>query len=371
MMIPFFRSFFIFAFIFCGFAPAYAHGGFDFYQIRTCADSGDGSLREAIINANDDPQTQIAFQIPNTDSGYNLKTGVFTIELLSPLPLITAKGTVFDGVAQNIVADSNRSGPEICISGAKLPRNTSGLVFLAADCEIKGLTFSDFASHALIFNGPDARGNRVLGCTFEKNRGCGVVLSDGASNNFIGLAPPRAKNDDDDFAGFYPAQMGNIFRGNGEDFVRIAGQNSRGNSVRGNRFEGTSMPLNLRLNGEKNDQRTPNDALDADSGPNDAFNFPIIQSVKRAPREDGVWHEITVNYAGKPNQNLVLDVSWEAQLAIDGTMKSQNVRTDAAGKGFWKMQVQGYPAGKMRAAVTDENGSTGEMSPVFDVPYLQ
>lgn len=361
--------------LFCvGLRAAHAHGGTDYFHVRSTSDAGVGSLRQAIEFANDDPETQIAFQIPTSDPGYNPKTGVFTIRLRSPLPPVTAAGTVFDGVAQTLILDSNPSGPEVCISGALLPPGAPGLVLEARDCQVKGLSFERFPSHALLLSGPQARAIQVMGNVFENNRGCGVVLSEGASGNFIGLAPKKAKDEDgdDDFAGLYPAETGNTFRANGEDSVRVAGGSSRGNSVRGNRFEESdALPINLRLNGESSRQRTLNDALDADDGPNDALNSPTVTRVARAPREDGLWHLITVAYAGKPNQELTLDLTWDAVLAQSGRAKSQSVRTDASGNGNWQLEVRGYPAGKMRASVTDADGSTSEMSPAFDVPWLR
>ena len=104
-------------------------------------------------------------------------------------------------------------------------------------------------------------------------------------------------------------------------------------------------------------------------------NAPTIQKVTRSPRTDGVWHDIFVSYQGKTNQKLTLSAFWEAQTpAEDGkgtvSSKAQSVRTDKNGQGNWKMEVKGYPAGKMRANVRDEQGSVSELSPAFDVPWI-
>ena len=60
------------------------------YVVTTTADSGPGSLRQAILDANTagtgtaaNPDL-IAFDIPTTDPGYNSATGAFTIQPLGP-----------------------------------------------------------------------------------------------------------------------------------------------------------------------------------------------------------------------------------------------------------------------------------------------
>jgi hypothetical protein len=102
---------------------------------------------------------------------------------------------------------------------------------------------------------------------------------------------------------------------------------------------------------------------------------PTIEKLVRSERTDGVWHDVMVSYRGKKKQKLRLNVRWEAKTPAEngqGTMnfKSTQVSTDAKGLGRWKLQVKGYPAGKMRASVTDAAGRTSKPSPVFNVPWL-
>src|SRR5713101_8829957 len=61
-------------------------------------DSGAGSLRQAINDANLASGSSIAFNIPATDP--NFSAGVFTIKPTSALPMILAPGTIIDGGTQ-------------------------------------------------------------------------------------------------------------------------------------------------------------------------------------------------------------------------------------------------------------------------------
>ena len=69
--------------------------------VTNTADSGPGSLRQAILyaNANDSVPVTISFNIPTTDPGY--ANGVFTIQPLSQLPVLS----------QNITIDGSTRSP--------------------------------------------------------------------------------------------------------------------------------------------------------------------------------------------------------------------------------------------------------------------
>ena len=68
---------------------------------------------------------------------------------------------------------------------------------------------------------------------------------------------------------------GNVISGNGTEGVRIEGAAATGNAMLGNRIYGNGA-LGIDLNG---DGVTPNDPLDADGGPNNRLNFPVISAV--------------------------------------------------------------------------------------------
>jgi len=114
-------------------------------------DTGPGSLRQALINANANPGPHtIVFGIPGT--------GPFTINVLSPLPVITNSVTI-DATTQPGFAGR----PVVVVNG--LSSTGDGLYITAGNCTVKGLAIHSFP-------------------------GSGIVLAMGSSNmiqgNFIG-----------------------------------------------------------------------------------------------------------------------------------------------------------------------------------------
>jgi parallel beta-helix repeat protein len=119
--------------------------GFAIYRwisVTTAADSGAGSLREAIheANANCTPgPCRIVFEIPPPvpDTGY------FTITPAEPLPSVTAERVTLEGSRQTtFTGNTNPRGPEIAIDG-RLARR--GMRMLAR-CEavVEGLAIGNF-----------------------------------------------------------------------------------------------------------------------------------------------------------------------------------------------------------------------------------
>jgi hypothetical protein len=67
--------------------------------VTTSADSGAGSLRQAIVDADalhGQQPVDIVFNLPTTDQGYNPGTGAWTFEVDSSLPTLTATGVTID-----------------------------------------------------------------------------------------------------------------------------------------------------------------------------------------------------------------------------------------------------------------------------------
>jgi parallel beta-helix repeat protein len=89
------------------------------YTVTTTADSGPGSLRMAVINANASGSgNTIQFNIPTSDAGYNASTGVWTITPLSAFPYITQSNITIDGNSQTVAqGNTNPDGPEIMLFG--------------------------------------------------------------------------------------------------------------------------------------------------------------------------------------------------------------------------------------------------------------
>jgi hypothetical protein len=85
-------------------------------------DSGVGSLRQAIIDANASAGADnILFSIDLLDSHYNSTSGVWTIQLLTELPMLTGGYIVIDGNSQTTnIGNTNLLGPEIEINGGNI-----------------------------------------------------------------------------------------------------------------------------------------------------------------------------------------------------------------------------------------------------------
>ncbi len=168
----------------CVFAAAIASGAAaTTFPVTTTADSGAGSLRQAILdaNANAGPDT-ITFNIPGT--------GPFLILPLTLLPPLTG-GTTLDGTTQPGYAGT----PLIelsTFSGAGLRMTGTGAN------TIRGVCLHDFNVGVQI----ESNDNHLEGCfigtdptgTAGPGNGTGVVITAGTSGNVIGGPAPGAGN---------------------------------------------------------------------------------------------------------------------------------------------------------------------------------
>ncbi|MFC1568529.1 Ig-like domain-containing protein, partial [Candidatus Margulisiibacteriota bacterium] len=118
--------------------------------VTNCADSGPGSLRQVIINANTlaGPDT-ISFNIPTTEAGYNTGAGFswWKIQPASNLPAVTDEATIAgETQATFIGGDPNPYGPEIEIDGSLLSGWWKFGISLEADnCVVSHLAINNFA----------------------------------------------------------------------------------------------------------------------------------------------------------------------------------------------------------------------------------
>jgi hypothetical protein len=103
------------------------------FAVLNTADSGEGSLRQAILDANAHPgQDTITFNIPGA--------GAHTIRPLSALPAITDP-VVIDGTYQPGYTDR----PLIVLDGSSAGSQASGLVIVAGDSTVRGLDIGNFS----------------------------------------------------------------------------------------------------------------------------------------------------------------------------------------------------------------------------------
>jgi len=192
--------------------------GSDPLVVNNTEDSGAGSLRQALLDANNNPGAdEIHFNIPGS--------GIHTITPASTLPTITdplvINGFTQPGASQN----TNPAGTgfntvlQIEIEGLGLTGAGTGLNIATEGCKIHGLVINRFSDHGVMITGDNNMitdcfiGTDYLGSINRPNRNHGIMVSTGASGNVIG--------------------PGNLISGNFYG-VYIDGTSSTGNSVIGN-----------------------------------------------------------------------------------------------------------------------------------------
>jgi hypothetical protein len=188
---------------------------------------GDGSLREAIIQANaaTPGPNLIVFNIPAP------RGTVETINVVgSPLPAITTPVTI-DGLSEGSFQHDGSSyswPPLVVLNGSGAGAGANGLVIAnIAGCTIDGLAIDNFSSNGIVITGGSATGNTVFGNelgtdasgTVAEPNGSGIALELGASNNTIGGTTIAA---------------GNLISGNTDLGVIILDSGTAGNVVEGN-----------------------------------------------------------------------------------------------------------------------------------------
>jgi parallel beta-helix repeat protein len=182
----------------------------DVFTVTHTNDSGLGSLRQAITNADATAGTHsIVFNIPGS--------GVKTISPTSALPAITVS-VVIDGTTQPGFSGT----PLIELNGSGCPVGTTGLVISAGGCTLRGLVINRFIGTAIRIQtagGNTIQGNYIgtdaSGSSTQGNMGEGINITSGA-NNIIG--------------GTTAAQR-NVVSGNYNYGIYI---NTNGNTVQGN-----------------------------------------------------------------------------------------------------------------------------------------
>jgi len=189
------------------------------YTVTNTNDSGAGSLRQAIINANNHPgPDDITFDLSDTDPGYWALTSAWLISLNSPLPALTGGDTTIDGTTQTeLNGDTNIFGPEVQVDGTNLAPTVS--IF-------------DIVSD----------GNTIRGLSITRAPSAGVRLSNSAKentiqDNYIGTDPAGVwawGNDTGiEIVGGAHANTvtGCLISGNAGDGMRIEGSNTNNNLI--------------------------------------------------------------------------------------------------------------------------------------------
>jgi len=175
-------------------------------------DSGAGSLRQAILNAdvpiqNGDggPATStITFDIPTTDPGFSSASGSWTITPATVLPTIT-NPVVIDGYTEAGAAP-NSNGPwqsdhavlNIVLDGASAGSSAIGLTVSSNNTTVEGLVVNNFAGGGIWLQGNDDAvqgdflGTDATGTMAEGNPSADVALT--GTGDLVGGTQPADRN---------------------------------------------------------------------------------------------------------------------------------------------------------------------------------
>ena len=196
--------------------------GFDPFLVTNGGDSGPGSLRQAILNANATPGVveTITFAFPGA--------GPHTISLLSALPYITDP-CIIDGTSQPGYSGT----PIIELEGSNITGGlVDGLVITAGNTTVRGLIINRFSANGIevLTNGGNTFqglciGTNAAGTSALPNGIAGIRIRQGSSGNIIG--------------GINPADR-NIISGNTLVGVQLVGVGADDNIIQGN-YIGTDI----------------------------------------------------------------------------------------------------------------------------------
>jgi hypothetical protein len=184
----------------------------DPFLVTNTADSGPGSLRQAIINANEHPGTDTIH--------FHIDCGTQTITPTSTLPTITDP-VIIDGTSQPGYGET----PLIQLDGTGAGVGASGLTITAGGSTVRGLDIVNFsgAGIALEMKGGNLVQGNYIGTdvtgTASLPNGAGLVVKRSADNT-IGGTTSTARN---------------IISGNTQDGIDLEGDSvTTGNVIEGN-----------------------------------------------------------------------------------------------------------------------------------------
>src|SRR5947208_2629106 len=209
------------------------------FTVMNTNDTGGGSLRQAILDANSMGGGTINFNIAGG--------GVHTISPMTVLPTITQTVTI-DGYSQS-GSSTNTNPPtmginavlQIELSGVNSGTNFSGLTINAPNCTVRGLVINRFVGDGIVvetdantiegnFIGTNPAGTMALPNGSGAHGGIVMAFNGTFSNNTVGGTTPAARN---------------LTSGNIGDGILIGG-GSTGNTVQGNLI-GTDVTGTLAL----------------------------------------------------------------------------------------------------------------------------
>lgn len=312
------------------------------YHVTTTADSGAGSLRQAILDANASAGADtISFSLAPTATAY-------VITLASALPDIT--GTVMlDGASQ--ARSTPASTPAIVLDG-QLTLGANGLSFVSGSSgsTVRGLEINGFSNGIYLnhVSNVTIQGNLIgtddMGTTATANSNAGIVLDTATSNTIGGTA----------------AGTGNIIAHNAGVGVLVLGTSSTGNAILGNRIFANGGP-GIDLLG---DGVTTNDTSDNQQ------NYPVLSSVRVTGSDSSASTLITGSINSLANRLLRIEFFASSSRDASGHGEGERyvgfmmVTTDSAGNADFTATVNGIVFDDWVSATATFNGNadTSEFS---------
>jgi hypothetical protein len=340
------------------------------FTVTNTTDSGPGSLRQAITDANTTAGADtINFNIPaSTDPGCNATNGVCRISPATGLPSITEAVTI-DGYSQsgaspNTLATGNNARLKIVLRGKYDDFNQSGLTITGSNSVVKGLIINRWSSNGVFVDNFDnitgASGNRIKGNfigtdykgTIDRgNRFNGVFILQ-AANNVVGGTSPSARN---------------LISRNGLTGVSVDGSvAATGNRILGNSiFNNDGRGINLLSEREDANGATPNDEGDADVGPNNLQNKPVITSATTSSGQTTI--RGTLNSTPSATFTIEFFSSFDpdpsgADPEGETFIGSKLVSTDASGNATFRFSPTTAVAVGRQITATATRNATGDTS---------
>jgi hypothetical protein len=166
---------------------------------------------------------------------------------------------------------------------------------------------------------------------------------------------------------------GNSIFYNGSGVIITGGTGSQGNQISHNGiFRNRSLGIDLGGDGV-----TPNDSNDADSGPNNFQNYPVINSVtiSSGTPHSGPFARVTGTLNSTPNSTFRLEFFISSEAGPSGFgqgelyVGSADVTTDASGNASFVAGFETDPGRPVfTATATDSAYNTSEFSPAYPPP---
>jgi hypothetical protein len=372
------------------------------FTVTTTADTGAGSLRAAIDQANTNPGLDAI--------NFNLGAGTPTIMVGS------VTGTPLPQIIDPVTIDGTTGGAtRIELNGTAAGAGANGLTLMSSNVTVRGLVINRFSGNGISINQGsniiqgNLIGTNATGTAASPNGRSGVSINMASSGNTIGGNAITARNviSGNSVAGVFLTDSNNnqiignfigtditggVALGNGTSGVNLLGSSNNnsiggtaagaGNTIAFNTFSGifiaagtgnamlgNSIFSNGTLGIDLNDDGgvTPNDLCDPDGGANLSQNFPDLISAQSAGG--------TITITGNLNsmQNTSFRIEFFSNNLCDGSgngegqvfIGSTNVATPAAGcdAPISVILSVAVPVGSsITATATDPSNNTSEFS---------